>query len=651
MIISLLMSSAPAFCLQYECRSPDSSVLVRVQIGKSLTYSVFLDGIPVISKSSMSMLFRDGAFPGAHPEVVSSAITSVSNLIRPVVPEKQAVIINEYNQLVLEFGNHIDLVFRVYNNGAAYRFRTDLKEDLYIEEEHAVMRFAGPAHAYLPFEESFFSHNERSYTYTGLDTVSAGYLVSLPVLIETKNAYVILCESALYDYPGMWMQTEKGNTLSARFARYPLKEEMKKNSDRSMPVTEYAPYIARTRGKRSFPWRILGMARNEKELLLNQLVYILAKENRLADTRWIKPGKVAWDWWNANNITGVDFKSGINTETYKHYIDFASQYGIEYIILDEGWYTLGDVLDVVPEMDIEELVRYGNEKHVNVILWVVWKTLEDRLDEALAQYEKWGIAGIKVDFMQRDDQKMVRYYWNIAEKAAKHHLLVDFHGAYKPAGLRRAFPNVMTREGVKGLEHNKWSRDITPEHNLLLPFIRMVPGPMDYTPGAMDNAQPENFAIRFTRPMSMTTRAHQLAMYIVYESPLQMLADSPSQYRAEHECTAFIASVPTTWDETVVIDASIGDFCVLARRRGDSWFVGAMNDEHARNVRIGLSFLDEGTYSGAIIEDGINAHRNASDFNHENGFFSKNDTIDIHLAPGGGWAGRFEPGGNGSDEK
>jgi alpha-glucosidase len=346
---------------------------------------------------------------------------------------------------------------------------------------------------------------------------------------------------------------------------------------------------------------------------------------------------VAWDWWNANNIFGVDFHAGVNTETYKYYIDFASNYGIEYVILDEGWYKLGDLFDINPDIDLEEIIRYAREKNVGIILWVIWKTLDDQLVEALDQFEKWGVKGIKVDFMQRDDQWMVNYYHKIAREAAKRHLLVDFHGAYKPTGLRRAYPNVLTREGVVGLEHNKWSKNVTPEHNLTLPFIRMLAGPMDYTPGAMINAQEKNFQVIFTRPMSMGTRCHQLAMYVVYESPLQMLADSPSHYMKEKECLEFLSEVPTVWDETRALDARIADYIVMARKSGEEWYVGAMTDGTAREFQIDLSFLPEGEFEAVIFKDGINAHRYGSDYKREVMPIKSGDNLKIELAPGGGW--------------
>jgi alpha-glucosidase len=360
------------------------------------------------------------------------------------------------------------------------------------------------------------------------------------------------------------------------------------------------------------------------------------------DTSWIRPGKVAWDWYNANNVHGVDFKSGVNTATYKHYIDFAARHGIEYVILDEGWYVLGDVLKVVPEMDMEALTAYARQKGVGLILWVVWNTFDKQLEPALAQWEKWGIKGLKVDFMQRDDQPVMNYYHRVSREAAKRKMLVDFHGAQRPASLTRTWPNLVTTEGVRGLEWNKWSEDSHPEHNLTLPFTRMFLGPMDYTPGAMRNAgKAADFAKVFNRPMSLGTRCHQLAMYVVYESPLQMLADSPSLYAREPEVMEFLGPVPSVWDETRVLDARLGDYVLVARRNGTDWWLGAMTDWTARDLDVDLSFLPEGAFEMDAYQDGVNADRYGEDYKRVKSRVDRTSRVKVRLAEGGGWAARI----------
>jgi alpha-glucosidase len=456
-----------------------------------------------------------------------------------------------------------------------------------------------------------------------------------------QGAKVAIAESDVEDYPGLWLRGTSGNGLAATFPPYPLKEKLE--GDRDMRVVEAANYIAVTNGTRTFPWRLIGVAEKDGDLLTNSLVWLLEKPSQIEDTSWIKPGKVAWDWWNANNIYGVDFKSGINTATYKYYIDFAAKYGLPYIILDEGWYKLGNVLDVVPEINMEELTTYARQKNVGIILWVIWKTLDDQLVPALDQYSKWGVKGIKVDFMQRSDQLMMNFYEKVSREAAKRKMLVDFHGDQKPASMTRTWPNLINAEGVRGMEWSKWSAEAEPEHNLSLPFTRMFLGPMDYTPGAMRNASKTNFAPIPGQPMALGTRCHQLAMYVVFDAPLQMLADSPSNYLREPEIMEFLAPVPTEWDETRVLDARIADYVLVARRNGRDWYVGAMTDWTPRDMEVDLSFLGNGNYTMDSYQDGVNADRAASEYRKTRIQVSNKQKIKIHLAPGGGWAARIHP--------
>ena len=414
-------------------------------------------------------------------------------------------------------------------------------------------------------------------------------------------------------------------------------------NDRDLKVVENADYIAVTNGTRTFPWRLMGIAEKDGDLLTNQLTWLLAKPSDLSDTSWIKPGKVAWDWWNANNIYGVDFKAGINTQTYKFYIDFAAKYRIAYIILDEGWYKLGNVLEAVPEVNMEELTAYAKQKNVGIILWVIWKTLDDQLEPALDQFAKWGVKGIKVDFMQRSDQLLINYYHKVSRETAKRKMLVDFHGDQKPATMTRTWPNLINVEGVRGLEWSKWSAETEPKHNITLPFTRMFLGPMDYTPGAMLNAQKDSFAAIFHRPMSLGTRCHQLAMYVVYDAPLQMLSDSPSNYLREPEIMDFLGPVPTEWDDTKVLDARIAEYLVVARRNGSDWYVGALTDWTPRELAVDFSFLPEGNFQMEAFQDGVNADRMGSDYKMLKVQVRKTTKLKIKLAPGGGWAARVTP--------
>lgn len=630
------------FAKDYDLVSPDGAVNLKIAINDNITYSVSVDGKPIMDASAVSMTVGDGIVLGQKPQVIKENKRSVDQKLYPELQVKTNEIQDNFNELEIVFRGRYSVTFRAYNNGIAYKFKTSQKKELLVRSEKAEFNFSGENNVYFPRENEFFSHNERLYEFNALDTLSKKDLCSLPTLVESSSkTKLLVTETGLLDYPGMWLTGGAGNVLQATFPLAGLEEKVDNKrwtDDRSIRISKEADYIAKTKGTRSFPWRIVCIAKNDADLITNQLTYQLAEPSRIKDPSWIKPGKVAWDWWNYNNIYGVDFEAGVNTDTYKYYIDFASKYGIEYIILDEGWYVLGDVLNIVPEVDVKALIKYGAEKNVGIVLWVTWSSLDQKLQEALDTFKAWGAKGLKVDFMQRDDQWMVNYYERIAAECAKRELIVDFHGSYKPSGLRRTYPNVLTREGVKGAENNKWASYITPQHNVTLPFIRMVAGPMDYTPGAMINAQEENFRISWNRPMSMGTRCHQLAMYAIFESPLQMLCDNPSNYLREDESAAFISKFPTVWDDTKVLAAKIGDYLALARRSGDSWYLGAMTDEKARTIDIDLSFLEDGDYTIEIFQDGVNAERYAQDYKRVVKNISNNDVIAANLAKGGGWA-------------
>ncbi|GAB4314708.1 MAG: glycoside hydrolase family 97 protein [Bacteroidales bacterium] len=625
--------------------SPDGRLQVTVQTKDYLALYATYDSVPVTGEVRFSMNLNDDEVLGLKPVVRRKALKTIRDTLFPVVKEKFARVIDHCSELWLQFKGHYGLRVRVYNSGVAWRFETMFNEDITVNREQVSITFPDSSFVWFPEEESFFSHNERYYLYEQVNLISADRFCSLPALVQTgEGLNVVVMESGLSDYPGMWLKGTGTNMLRARFPGVALEEEQE--SDRNVKVTRYADYIALTRGTRTFPWRILAVSDNDRELLTNQLVWLLGGDCEIDDPSWIKPGKVAWDWWNDLNIFGVDFKAGVNTETYKYYIDFAAANGIEYIIMDEGWYELGNLLKVNPEVDMEEILSDASSRNVGVILWVVWKTLDSQWDTAFAQFEKWGIAGLKVDFMQRDDQWMVGFYERVAREAARRNMLVDFHGSYKPAGLRKRFPNVLTREGVAGQEHVKWSDLNTPEHHLTIPFIRMVPGPMDFTPGAMRNANPKNFAPLYSRPMSMGTRCHQLAMYLVYESPLQMLCDNPSNYMADAGVMSFLSNVPVVWDTTIVIDAVVGDLVVVARKSGNNWYVGALTDNSPRDLTIPLLFLDGNEkYDVTVWQDGMNAERMAEDYTVSGFTAVRNDNLKVHMAPGGGWVARLIPSG------
>src|SRR5690348_684038 len=636
-LVSMLCIANSRAQSSYDLRSPDGQVELRIRTSDRLRYDVLLKGNALLENCTFSLDVEHKKL-GLQPKVLDAKQRSNNEVIKPVIRQKFAQLHDNYNEVRLTVDGGYAVVFRVYNEGVAYRFEISLPgSQLKVYGEESNWNFGRNAVVYYPQEDTFFSHNERKYTPQHLSEIAPTFLASLPAVVDVgQGAKIAIAESGVEEYPGMWLRGTAGTSLSATFPPYPLKEKLE--GDRDVRVVEAADYIAVVSGTRVFPWRVIGIARNDGELITSPLIWLLEKPSQLEDTSWIKPGKVAWDWWNANNVYGVDFQAGINTQTYKYYIDFAAKYGLQYIILDEGWYKLGNVLEVVPEINMEELASYARQKNVGIILWVVWKTLDDQLIPTLDQYSKWGIKGIKVDFMQRSDQIVMNFYERVSRECAKRKMLVDFHGDQKPASMTRTWPNLINAEGVRGMEWSKWSADAEPEHNVTLPFTRMFLGPLDYTPGAMRNASKTDFAPIFGQPMALGTRCHQLAMYVVYEAPLQMLADSPTNYLREPESMEFLSQVPTEWDDTKVLDARIADYILVARRNGKDWWVGAMSDWTARDLDVDLSFLDDGSFTIDAYQDGVNADRAGSDYKKSTSRVTKNDTLKIHLAPGGGWA-------------
>jgi alpha-glucosidase len=641
-VIALLCGAATAGAQpkSYVAKSPDGETTIALTAGDQVTYTVTHRGRTLLGPSPISMTLGDGRVLGRAARVTGTRNTQVIDSLRPVVAIKNATIRDRHAEVRVDFRGGYALEARAYDDGVAYRWVTSLPDSVTVQAEEATFRFAGNQPSVVGLDSTFMTHQEPAWSPLTIDSIAGRKMALLPLLVDVGDgAKVAITESGLESYAGMYLQSAGPGTLRGVFPQA-AKAERPRN-DRDVEVTEREPWLARTAGRRAYPWRVMMVADADRELLESELVYKLAPQQRLTDVAWIRPGKVSWDWWNALNVRDVPFRAGVNTETYKYYIDFAAKYHIPYIILDEGWYKLGNLLEVTPGVDVPAIVKHGQEKGVGVILWVVWKTLDDQMQPALDRFRDWGVQGIKVDFMQRDDQKVVDFYWRTAREAASRHLTVDFHGAHKPAGLNRAYPNVLSFEGVKGLENDKWSTLVTPEHDVTLPFTRMLAGPMDYTPGAMINAQPRQFRAVFERPMSMGTRAHQLAMYVVYESPLQMLADSPSEYLREPECMEFLAAVPTTWDETRALDGKVGESVLVARRKGDEWYVGAMAGTARRDLALDLSFLGDGTYTLDAWEDGPNADRNGMDYRKTSRSVTRTTRVELHLAPGGGYAARI----------
>ncbi len=622
--------------------SPDGALVVSVSVSGQVTWAVALRGAPVLLPSRLSLSLSDGRTLGASPVVRATRTRAVNDILHPVVRVKRAEVRDQFNERRIEFVGGYALIVRAYDDAVAYRWTTALPGEITVRGEDATFSFAADHGTYFPEETSFQSHQERQYKRVKISEIGARFS-SLPAMVVLEGGVkAVITEADLFDYPGMDLTGDSAShSLRGLFPAYPKTVELRR--DRDEVVTAREPYLARTRGTRDFPWRVLVVASHDETLLSTDIVYRLASESKLTETAWIRPGLVAWDWWNANNIYGVPFRAGVNTETYKHYIDFAAEHGIPYIILDEGWYPLGNLLATVPAIDMDAISSHARQQHVGLIMWVIWKTLDGQMQPALDQFQRWGVKGIKVDFMQREDQWMVNFYERVAQEAAKRQLLVDFHGAYKPTGLYRTYPNVVTSEGVLGLEQSKWSDLASPDNAVTFPFLRMLAGPVDYTPGAMQNAIKTDFKPIWSRPMSQGTRGQQLAMYIVFESPLQMLADSPSNYRKEPESLAFLSRVPTVWDETRVLSAKVGEYIVVARRSGSAWYLGALTNWTARDLDVDLSWLGAGSYAADIFRDGANADRAGVDYARETRTVTATDRLTLHLAPGGGFAARIAP--------
>lgn len=641
MMIALGASAAPK---DYSLSSPDGSLTVKISAGEGVTWSLYQGETCLMSPSGISMTLVDGTVYG----------TGSCRAVKGSCEDS--------NSLTLKFKN-CDLVFKAFDEGVAYRFISKSKSPFKVLSEQAAFSFPEDWTMYASYvrqnttslESQYFNSFENLYSHFNISGWERSRLAFLPVLVEAPHGTKLcIMESDLLNYPGMYLYNGDGDTsLEGNFAPYPKDLEQGGHNMLQMLVKSRENYIARYDGATSFPWRIVAVSREDKDLLANNLVYRLATPPaKGSDFSWVRLGKVAWEWWNDWNITDVDFEAGINNETYKYYIDFASQHGIEYVILDEGWAVnlKADLMQVVPEIDLKELVEYGRERNVGLILWAGYWAFDRDMENVCRYFSELGIKGFKIDFMDRDDQIMVDFHRRAAETAAKYHLLVDFHGTYKPAGLDRTYPNVVNYEGVHGLEQLKWSGSEVDQvtYDVTIPFIRMVAGPMDYTQGAMRNATRENFRPVNSEGMSQGTRCRQLAEYVVFNSPLTMLCDSPSNYMKEPECLEYIAEIPTVWDEIVPLDGKVAEYVAVAKRKGDVWYVGGMTNWDARDMEIDLrKFLGDGKWQVEMFTDGVNAHRAARDFRKteytlegaDNDVFS----LKVHMAPGGGFAIKFTP--------
>lgn len=648
LFVAFLCQTISVLASDHELTSPDGRIVVRIAAGSTVQWSVAFNGETVLQPSAIGITTNGERFPGPKTKVLKQVATTHNDSIFSVVPVKNSWIPDVYKELKLTFAGGVALVFRAYNNGVAYRFVLDKKlPALKVDAEDVNFQLNEANLAWWPQEndKEFISHYEALFDKVRIDTLPKQKYAYLPLYQTTPNGTkLVITESDLYDYPNLFLFPQGGGKLNGQFPPHVLKSHIAPRTDRREVLAEKASYIADTKGSRSLPWRLLMIAPDDVSLLSNELVFQLATPAAKMDYSWLKPGKVAWDWYNANNLFGVPFESGINNATYKYYIDFASRFGLEYVILDEGWSrTTTDVSAPRKEIDVQELVQYGASKGVGIILWTLWRPMDEKMDSLLNIFSQWGVKGIKVDFIQRADQYTVNFYERLAKACLDRKMLVDYHGAYKPVGLNRQYPNVINYEGVKGLENNKWADYITPEHNLTLPFTRMTAGPLDYTPGAMRNSTKKLFAVNFNEPMSRGTRAHQAAMYVMYEAPLQMLAETPSLYLQDTVFTRFIASIPTTWNKTVPLTGKIGTYAAIARQHDKKWYIGAMTDWEPRTLEAKLDFLPEGNYRIDILTDGINAAKYPVDYKVESKQVKKGDVIPMKMAGGGGWIAVLTP--------
>lgn len=641
--------SAPA---RFEIKSPNGKITVSVQAGEKLHWSVRHAGDPLILPSPVSLQLENGEVLGDAAKVKDAETHTVNSEFQ-AANYRKALVKDQYTHLRIQFENDFGIEFRAYDDAVAYRFLTQKPGQLVVKNEEASFNFPADHPAFIPYlwdyrdGQIFNASFESQYTEQALSQFKPDSLSILPMLVDIGGGKkVVILEADLEDYPGMYLdRSATANGLKGVFAPYPLEFKNGGYNGMNRIPTQRAGYIAKTGGARAFPWRAIAISERDCDLLGNDIVQKLAASSRLADSSWVVPGQVAWDWWNDYNISGVDFHAGINTATYKYYIDFAAANGAKYIILDWNWSETFDLNAINPDIDLEAIIAHGKAKGVGVILWACWYAITQQMKEVFPKYARMGIKGWKIDFIDRDDQIAVASTYEIAKLAAEYHFLVDYHGVFKPTGLQRTYPNVVGYEGVYGMENFKWADNDQPRYDVTIPFTRNMAGPMDYTSGAMINATQADFKARNHAPMSKGTRCHQLAQYVIFEAPLQMLSDSPTYYMKEQECTDFITSIPTIFDETVPLDGKVGEYVAVARQKDGAWFVGAMSNWDPRDLTLDLSFLGAGNYRAVIFKDGVNADREAADYKKEVLKVTAGEKLPIHIANGGGWAAIFEKAG------
>ena len=638
-------------------RSPDGKNEIRLLVEESLRYAVLRNGQVRIAPTPLSMTVENRGVLGAKPVVAGKRERAVAEtILTPVY--KKAAIHAKGHEVAVRFEGGYQVILRAHDDGVAYRFATALGGTIKVTDEQAALTFPSPdLTAYVGYnwgnredakQDKLQNSWESIYEKMKVSEVAADKqrLVYLPLLLQYPDgACVCVTESDLLDYPGwnLYRDGKDAARLSPWMARVPVSRTVEDNQ-RQRLVKEREPWLAETAGTRTFPWRVFIMADQPVKLIESDLVYALAKPCAQADTfGWVKPGKVAWDWWNDWNVSGVPFRAGCNTATYKYYIDFAQKNGIEYVIFDEGWSVSLKIMEIHPDVDVPELIRYADARGVGIILWCSWPQLVGRQHEVFKRYADMGAKGFKIDFMDRDDQFVVKFLEETANIAASYKLIVDYHGMYKPTGLQRTCPNIVNFEGVHGLEQLKWENGSDfPAHDCMIAFTRMVAGPLDYTPGSMLNQTRKGFKANYAQPTSQGTRVHQMALMTLFEAPLQMLCDTPTQYIRNQACTDFMVKVPTVWDETVGVLGSVDEYVAVARRKGDVWYLAVIGNWEPRELTLDLGFL-KGAYRAEIFADGINADRDATDYTHEVRTVKGGTSLTVQLSSGGGWTARLTP--------
>ncbi|MFN8258263.1 MAG: glycoside hydrolase family 97 protein [Bacteroidales bacterium] len=634
---------------EYKIFSPDKKTKLTIGIQDKISYTIHYENKVLIAPSNIFIHINGLEVNSESCEIEKVDTNSINQKIIPFVKEKRALIPDIYNELKISFKNRTGLNFRVYNDGVAYQFQTDIANEIIVVNETAEFNLpAGsllyyPAVSKRPDADIFHTSFEENYNKSSIDTLKSGFLAFTPVLAEIKGLpKLLISESDVKDYPGMFL--EKGNLtgLIARFAPYPLMEKVAGREFRQKIVTERADFIAKTNGKRTFPWRVVAIAPTDADILLNDLVYRLAAETEIKDKSWIKPGKSTEEWITGLNLYGVDFEAGLNTATYKYYIDFAKRFGFEYVMLDAGWSDVNDLLKITPGMDMEEITSYASKNKIGLILWTQALTLQQQMEQAFAQFKKWGIKIIMTDFIDRNDQAAINFMSHFADECAKNHFMCMIHGAPVPAGFSRTWPNMLTREAVLGSEYNAWSTRANPDHDLLLPFIRMFSGPMDYEPGLMQNStKNQPVKMGFEKVIAQGTLMHQMAMFVVYESPLQLFSGNLSDAIREPDLMGFLGKIPTTWDETLIFEAELGNYILEARRNKNTWYIAGINNWEPKEFSLPLDFLAKGTYLVQIARDGINAARNPQDYKIEKKLMARTGHLLVKLAPGGGYLAKI----------